>query len=377
MQTIGILGLGEGRSTISAALQSEKLKLKMICDTNIDLCRKRADEFKVYEYTTEYQDMLNDENIGIIAIYTPDQLHAEHVKLALQHNKHVVCTKPFIDDLSKATELMELQRTTGKKVFVGQSSRFFEPMKRQRKDYEEGLIGELITIEAYYHADHRWFLQKPWSLQQTFKWLYGGLSHPVDFIRWYLPDIEEVMGYGMLSSNGQKGGLKNPDTMHFIFKSASGRVARVSGCYTGPVQPVSRDSEMSCILRGTEGCSQADYLDLRYSITDKTKEERIITWEDKLKYYFRFEGKSHHAGEYQNYLEYFVDSIEQDFTACPDLNEGIGTIALLQAMDISLQHGHPVKIKHILNEHGLAEDLLTSGMSRFTTNHTPLTTHPA
>lgn len=353
MLSIGILGLGEGRSTISAALQSKKLKLKAICDTNLALCRQRADEFKVYDHTTEYQDMLDDKEIDIIAIYTPDHLHAEHVKLALQHDKHVVCTKPFIDDLGKAKELLQLQKEKGKKVFVGQSSRFFEPMKRQRKDYEQGLIGELITIEAYYHADHRWFLEKPWSLQQSFKWLYGGLSHPVDFIRWYLPNIEEVMGYGMLSSNGKKGGLKNPDTMHFIFRSDDGRVARVSGCYTGPVQPVTRDSEMSCILRGTEGCSQGDYMDLRYAITDKTGEERILTWEHKLKHYFRFEGKSHHAGEYQNYLEYFADSIEQNFTAYPDLEEAIGTIALLQAMDKSLQTNKPVMIKDIRKEFGL------------------------
>jgi hypothetical protein len=35
-----------------------------------------------------------------------------------------------------------------------------------------------------------------------------GLSHPVDFIRWYLPNIEEVMGYGMISSNGKNAGLE-------------------------------------------------------------------------------------------------------------------------------------------------------------------------
>src|SRR5690606_11777928 len=126
--------------------------------------------------------------------------------------------------------------------------------------------------------DHRWFLDKPWPLQSSFKWLYGGLSHPVDFIRWYLPDIEEVMDYGMLSANGRKGGLQNADTMHCIFKTADGLVARVSGAYTGPVQPVTRDSEMCCILRGTEGCSQADYMDLRYAITDCTGEERMLPW---------------------------------------------------------------------------------------------------
>ena len=353
MLQLGILGLGEGRSTMSAALNSNRYTLKMVCDVKDELCRQRAKEFDFHQYTHDYQDMLDDPEIDVIAIYTPDHMHAEHVKLALLHDKHVVCTKPFIDDLSKAKELLDLAEKKNRKVFIGQSSRFFEPMSRQRKDFEAGEIGELITIEGYYHADHRWFLEKGWSLQQSFKWLYGGLSHPTDFIRWYLPDIEEVMGYGMLSSNGRKGGLKNSDTMHFIYKAGDGRVARVSGAYTGPVQPVTRDSEMSCILRGTEGCSQADYMDLRYAITNKTGEEKIITWEHRLKHYFRFEGKSHHAGEYQNYLEYFADSINAGTTAYPDIKEGIGTIALLQAMDRSLQTGMPVKVKDILKENNL------------------------
>ena len=354
MKTIGILGLGEGRSTMSAALNSSKLKLKTICDANEALCRQRCQEFEFKNYTTNYDEMLKDADLDIIAIYTPDHLHADHIKLALLHNKHVVCTKPFIDDLRQANELIELQKKTKKKVFVGQSSRFFEPYKRQRKDFEEGWIGELITVESHYNADHRWFLEKKWALEKSFKWLYGGLSHPADFIRWYLPNIEQVMGYGMISSNGKKAGLKNEDTMHFIFKAVDGRIARVSGSYTGPTQPVKRDSGMTCILRGTEGASQADYHELRYAIRDKTGEEKIITWGDStLKYYFRFEGQSHHAGEYQNYLEYFVDSIEQNFTAYPDIEEGIGTIVLLQAMDKSLQTGNPVRIKDILDEHGI------------------------
>jgi predicted dehydrogenase len=354
MLTIGILGLGEGRSTMSAALNSAKVKLKTICDLNEELCKQRSKEFQFFNYTTKYEDMLNDPEIEIIAIYTPDKWHANHIKQALQANKHVICTKPLIDNLADAKELLDLVEKTGKKLFVGQSSRFFEPAKRQRKDFEAGLIGDLITVESHYHADHRWFLEKPWALESSFKWLYGGLSHPVDFIRWYLPDVEEVMGYGMISSNGKTAGLKNEDTMHFIFRAADGRIARVSGAYTGPIQPAQRDSGMSVILRGTEGASQADYHELRYAITDKTGEEKVVHWGDKtIKYYFRFEGQSHHAGEYQNYLEYFADSITNNTTAYPDLKEGIGTIALLQAMDKSLKTGAPVKVSELLKNYGL------------------------
>jgi predicted dehydrogenase len=357
MLKLGILGLGEGRSTISAALNSSKIELKTMCDLSEDMCKIRSKEFDFHHYTTKYEDMLNDPEIDIIAIYTPDKLHATHIKQALLHNKHVICTKPFIDDLADANELLKIAEEKKKRVFVGQSSRFFEPAKRQRLDFQEGLIGDLITIESHYHADHRWFLEKPWSLQESFKWLYGGLSHPVDFIRWYLPNIEEVMGYGMLSANGKQGGLKNEDTMHFIFKATDGRIARVSGVYTSPTQPAARDSGMTCILRGTEGASQADYHELRYAVTTKTGEEKVITWGDAtLKHYFRFEGQSHHAGEYQNYLEYFADSITEGYVAYPDIKEGIQTVALLQAMDRSLKTGMPVKIKDVLAENQLSFD---------------------
>lgn len=350
MLRLGILGLGEGRSTMSAALMSENWELKNICDRNEALCKQRCKEFDFRNYTLNYQDMLDDPEIDTIGIYTPDHLHATHIKMALLAGKHVVCTKPLMDNLNNATKLLQIAAKTGKKVFVGQSSRFFEPMVKQRQDYEAGEIGELVTIEASYNADHRWFLGKGWSLQESFKWLYGGLSHPVDLVRWYLRDIEEVMGYGMLSPNGKTRGLKNEDTMHFILKSSDGRIARVSGTYSCPVQPQQRDSEMTCILRGTDGCSQGDYMDLRYAITNKTGEEKLLTFDQKLKYYFRFEGKTHHAGEYQNYLDYFAECIQNGETAYPDLREGIGTIAVMNAMEKSLKTGLPVNVKSLLKD---------------------------
>jgi len=169
MLNIGILGLGEGRSTISAALQSTKLNLKIMCDRDEAVCKQRAEEFGFHSYTTKYEDMLNDPAIDIIAIYTPDHLHADHIRQALEHGKHVVCTKPFIDDLGRAKELLELQAKTGKRVFVGQSSRFFEPYRRQRKDFTEGQIGEMITVESHYTSNKRSSLEQKWAEEETFK----------------------------------------------------------------------------------------------------------------------------------------------------------------------------------------------------------------
>lgn len=350
---LGVLGLGEGRSIISAALQSEWWELVQICDLNEDLCRQRAAEFGLTNYTTRMDDLLRDPSVDVIGIYTPDPLHASHIRQCLEAGKHVICTKPLIDRLDSAQDLLQVGRKSGKYVYVGQSTRFFEPMLRQRADYESGRHGELYSVEAYYNADNRWFMKRDWARNGGLKWLYGGLSHPVDLVRWYLPDIKEVMGYGTLTENGRTLGLADPDAMHFVLTTQTGKIARISGHYSGPYGNNDRDSSMSCILRGLNGTSQADYSDLRYS-THFTGEGMVqYNFNHLAGYYFRFGGKSHHAGEYQNYIEHFAKCLFEGKTPKPDITEGIGTVAVMRAMEISLQTRQPVTIQSVLAEYGL------------------------
>ena len=351
---LGVLGLGEGRSIISAGINSELWEVVQLCDINEKLGAERCREFglKPECYTNSLDTMLSNGAVDVVGIYTPDHLHAEHAIRALQAGKHVVCTKPFLNDLSRAREVLEAQQRSGKRVFIGQSTRFFEPFNRQREHFLTGEFGELNTIETAYNADHRWFLEKPWAKQAAFKWLFGGLSHPADLARWYLPDVEEVMGYSMLSENGRAGGLKNDDTFHFILKSASGKIARVSGCYSCPIVPSQRDSGMTCILRCSTGASQADYPELRYAW--RTGGRSVIErFEEEEDYYFRFGGRTHHAGEYQNYIEYFARCLAAGETPKPDVREGIVTIALLVAMEETCATGRPVKMKAVLERYDL------------------------
>lgn len=352
---LGVLGLGEGRSIISGAVNSPLWQVVQLCDLNADLGRERLREFSLPDcYTDSLEAMLANPAVDVVGIYTPDHLHASHVLQVLRAGKHAICTKPFLNDLSQAKEVLDTARQTNRAVMVGQSSRFFAPFARQREHYESGAFGDLITLEAYYNADHRWFLKKGWAKTSDFKWLYGGLSHPVDLVRWYLPDVAEVMGYSSLSQNGRELGLKNDDTFQFIFKSASGIPARVSGTFNSPVIPLQRDSNMSCILRCANGASQGDYYDLRYA-WKLNGQSCVETFEDQDDYFFRFGGHSHHAGEYQNYIEYFARCVAVGETPRPDAQEGIVTVALMQAMEESCASGKPVQLREILARHGLTE----------------------
>ena len=103
---LGILGLGEGRSVISAALSSPHWEIGNICDLNESLCQQRCKEFGLTDYTTRYEDLLRDPQIDVIGIYTPDQLHSLHIRMALEAGKDVICTKPLMTSLEDANELL-------------------------------------------------------------------------------------------------------------------------------------------------------------------------------------------------------------------------------------------------------------------------------
>ncbi len=352
---MGVLGLGEGRSIISAVLGSEYWELGSICDLNEELCRERCREFGVDKYTTRYEDMLEDASIDVIGIYTPDQLHADHIRMALEAGKHVICTKPLMVDLDRAKELLQVQKRTGKAIFVGQSSRYFEPAMRQRADYEAGRHGELTTVETHYISDSRWFLERDWSRQKGFSWMYNFMIHAVDLAVWYLPEIEEVYGLGTVSENTKAYGLAVPDTLKFILKNKDGRFASVTGIYALPTLGSAVEQSISCTLRGSKGISRAGYPKLKYytNFTPVQKTAQLHEYEETHGFYFRFEQETHHAGEYQNYIDYFAKEMLAGRTPAPDLKEGIRTLAVMEAMERTMATGKAERVADVLRDRGI------------------------
>src|SRR5205085_11828846 len=109
------------------------------------------------------------------------------------------------------------------------------------------------------------------------------------------------------------------------------------------------------VLRGLNGTSQADYSDLRYSTHFSGEGHVQQRMDHRLGYYFRFGGKSHHAGEYQNYIEHFARCVSEGVTPKPDVAEGIVTGATMTAMERSLKTRSPVKVGAVLEEVGLGD----------------------
>src|SRR5262249_39627079 len=97
-----------------------------------------------------------------------------------------------------------------------------------------------------------------------------------------------------------------------------------------------------------------DYSDLRYSTQFSGEGNVQYEFASKEPYYFRFGGRSHHAGEYQNYIEYFARCVQSGQAPKPDIAEGIGTVAVMTAMERSMATRKPVAVQDILNGFGVS-----------------------
>ncbi len=62
----------------------------------------------------------------------------------------------------------------------------------------------LELVDAHYNHRMDWYYEKsPWVAPGT-DWVFLGLSHPVDLVRWYLGSIDEVQAYGYTSESGEE-----------------------------------------------------------------------------------------------------------------------------------------------------------------------------
>ncbi len=377
---VGVLGLHEGRTLmIALATRCAHAFPAAGCDLSEEKLAATRAELPDCFYTTSYETMLARADVDIVAIYTPDAMHAEHIEQAFAAGKDVICTKPLVNSLEGARRVLEAGRRTGRRLLVGQSTRFFEPLRRQRAELEAGMYGGLPGVElvdAHYIHRMDWYYRKsPWALADT-DWAFLGMSHPVDLVRWYLGRIREVTAHGRRSQMGAQFGLTGSDIYIASFVAEDGRIGRAMGHYGCHELPRARNC-IELMLYGSGGTSLAQYHDMRYAHTGEGAAAaaggaspgalpgafapgamaEIV--EDYLyagrHYYFGSEVHGMHYGEFANYADYFARSLIEGWEASPGLEEGVETYCVMEAMKRSADGGgRPVEVAPLLREVGFS-----------------------
>ena len=89
----GILGCGMIADIHAKAINSlENAKLFGVADNNIESAKKFADKYGVKAFS-DYNEMLNSDEIDAVCICTPSGFHAENAIIALKCGKNVVLEK--------------------------------------------------------------------------------------------------------------------------------------------------------------------------------------------------------------------------------------------------------------------------------------------
>jgi predicted dehydrogenase len=351
---LGVVGLHEGRTALLAAERTAHVRAVAGCDLDAGaVAAVRADLPGVF-FTQSYAELLARPDVDIVGIYTPDPVHGEHIVAAFEAGKAVVCTKPVVNSVADARRVLAAARQHGGRLLVGQSTRFFESFRRQRAAFEAGEVGDVEFADTHYVHRMDWYYhERPWIAEGT-DWVYLGLSHPLDLLRWYLGPISSVSAAGARSALGREHGLASFDIYTVNVIAEDGRIGRAMGHYGAHELARARNS-IECLLYGSAGTSLARYHDMTYLHTapDGTEVVEDMLYEYRH-YHFNNEVHGMHYGEFANYLEHFATALLDGRDWAPGLEEGIETFCLMEAARQSAAERHSVDLTPLLAEVGLA-----------------------
>ncbi len=168
-----------------------------VCTSREETAAK-AREVGGFEFaTTRFEDLLEREDIDIIVVATPNDLHREQVVASLEAGKHVYCDKPLTLTLDDAHAIMAAVRAHPKLVHgMAFQCRFAPATMRARQLIEEGFLGEVYHFRgAYLHAGYT-DPSRPmsWRLGPGGGCLADLGSHIIDLMRYLLGDYDSVRG---------------------------------------------------------------------------------------------------------------------------------------------------------------------------------------
>jgi len=95
-------------------------------------------------------ELLADEEIELVVINTPNNLHYEHSKAALEKGKHILVEKPFTATSAQAKELFDLADKFGKQIFFYQNRRWDSDFTSVKKVLATGKLGKLNEMHLRY-----------------------------------------------------------------------------------------------------------------------------------------------------------------------------------------------------------------------------------
>jgi predicted dehydrogenase len=138
----------------------EKYKIHKILERTKNSSSQRYPEATIVR---SYDEILNDPAVELVLVNTPDFLHFEMAKQAIEAGKHVVVEKPFTKTSEEARELIALAKKKGVLLTVYQSKRLDNGFLTLQKILEDKMLGRVVEYEAHYDRYRNYIQEGSWK----------------------------------------------------------------------------------------------------------------------------------------------------------------------------------------------------------------------
>lgn len=164
---VGVIGTGFiGPAHIEALRRLGTVNVVALADVDEQTARAKAAALGIARYYGDYREMLINRDIEAVHICTPNNLHYQMSKEAIEAGKHVVCEKPLAISVAEGDELVKL--AAKKKVVnaVHFNIRYYPLMRQVRMMVKKGEFGDIFAIHGsylqdwlFYPTDYNWRLE--------------------------------------------------------------------------------------------------------------------------------------------------------------------------------------------------------------------------
>ena len=149
---VGCIGIGNmGLGDVKTAITVPGVEFVAAADIYEGRLTNAKERFGKQIFTTrDYRELLARPDIDAVIIATPDHWHATQAVAAMEAGKHVYCQKPMVKKPEDGHKVIAAEKRTGKIFQVGSQRVSSILYSRLREVINEGKIGEIRMIEAFY-----------------------------------------------------------------------------------------------------------------------------------------------------------------------------------------------------------------------------------
>src|SRR5580658_7240566 len=145
-----------GRVHLEGIRRLGNVEVYALGESRAEKARKLGEELHVGKTASDYHEILDDPEVDVVHVCTPNALHFPMVTDALNAGKHVLCEKPLSTSVENAQKLAALAREKNLRNCTFHNLRFYPMVQQMRRMREAGELGEILVLQGTYSQD--WLL---------------------------------------------------------------------------------------------------------------------------------------------------------------------------------------------------------------------------